>query len=69
LLDDLVERDPFLVLADFRAYADAQRRVAAAWQQPASWTRSSIINVARAGYFSSDRSIREYASKIWRVGS
>ncbi len=68
LLSDLVERDPFLVLADFRAYADEQRRVAAAWQQPARWTKSSILNVARAGFFSSDRSIREYAAKIWRVG-
>jgi glycogen phosphorylase len=68
LIDDLVERDPFLVLADFRAYAEAQQQVAAAWQNPASWTRSSILNVARAGYFSSDRSIREYAAKIWRVG-
>ncbi|HEY5925102.1 MAG TPA: glycogen/starch/alpha-glucan phosphorylase, partial [Kofleriaceae bacterium] len=68
LLSDLVERDPFLVLADFRAYAECQRRVAAAWREPAAWTRSSIVNVARAGYFSSDRSIREYAEKIWRVG-
>jgi glycogen phosphorylase len=68
LVDDLVERDPFLVLADFRAYAEAQRRVATAWRDPASWTRSSILNVARASYFSSDRSIREYATKIWRVG-
>ncbi|HEY5944118.1 MAG TPA: glycogen/starch/alpha-glucan phosphorylase, partial [Kofleriaceae bacterium] len=67
LVGDLVERDPFLVLADFRAYVEAQRRVALAWQQPAKWTRSSIVNVARAGYFSSDRSIREYAAKIWRV--
>jgi starch phosphorylase len=68
LINDLVERDPFLVLADFRAYCDAQREVAVAWQQPARWTRSSILNVARAGYFSSDRSIREYATKIWHVG-
>ena len=68
LVGDLVERDPFLVLADFRAYAEAQRAVAAAWREPATWLRSSILNVARAGYFSSDRSIREYAQKIWRVG-
>ncbi len=67
LLSDLVERDPFLVLADFRSYCDAQHEVAQAWKSPARWTRSSILNTARAGYFSSDRSIREYAKKIWRV--
>jgi glycogen phosphorylase len=67
LIKDLVERDPFLVLADFRAYADCQSKVAAAWRNPAAWTKASILNVARAGYFSSDRSIREYAKNIWRV--
>jgi starch phosphorylase len=67
LVDDLVHRDPFLVLADFRAYADAQARVSAAWRSPASWVRSSILNTARAGKFSSDRSIREYAQHIWRI--
>jgi starch phosphorylase len=67
LLGSLLEQDPFLVLADFRAYANAQREVADAWQRPATWQRSSILNVARAGRFSSDRSIREYAANIWRV--
>jgi starch phosphorylase len=67
LVKDLVERDPFFVLADFRAYSDAQAKVAAAWRHPAMWTRASILNVARSGYFSSDRSIREYAEHIWRV--
>ncbi len=67
LVRDLVERDPFLVLADFRAYAACQARVAAAWRNPSAWTKASILNVARAGYFSSDRSIREYAKNIWRV--
>ncbi|MDX2092068.1 MAG: glycogen/starch/alpha-glucan phosphorylase [Kofleriaceae bacterium] len=67
LLHDLVERDPFFVLADFRAYVDCQARVDAAWIDQRWWTRSSILNTARAGYFSSDRSIREYAEKIWRV--
>ncbi len=65
LVWDLRERDPFLVCADFRAYVDCQRRVDAAWRVPAAWTRSSILNVARAGRFSSDRSIRDYARLIW----
>ncbi len=67
LVNDLRERDPFLVCADFRAYADAQARVSEAWADPAAWTRSSILNSARAGRFSSDRAIREYATHIWRV--
>jgi starch phosphorylase len=67
LVGNLVEHDPFCVLADFRAYAECQARVAAAWRSPAAWTRASILNVARSGYFSSDRSIREYAKTIWRV--
>ncbi|HMG55532.1 MAG TPA: glycogen/starch/alpha-glucan phosphorylase, partial [Kofleriaceae bacterium] len=67
LVDDLLHRDRFLVLADFRAYADCQRRVEAVWRTPASWLRSSILNTARAGRFSSDRAIREYARAIWSV--
>jgi glycogen phosphorylase len=67
LVGDLRERDPFLVCADFRAYVDTQRRVAEAWRDPAAWTRSSILNVARAGKFSSDRAIAEYAQHIWDV--
>ena len=67
LVGDLRERDPFLVCADFRAYVDTQRRVSDAWRDPAAWTRSSILNVARAGKFSSDRAIGEYAQHIWDV--
>jgi len=67
LVNDLRERDPFLVCADFRAYSDCQRRVAELWQAPEKWVASSIINVARAGRFSSDRSISEYAKQIWNV--
>ncbi len=68
LLSSLLDHDPFLVLADFRAYAEAQHAVATRWRLPGRWTRSSIVNVARAGRFSSDRSIREYAAQIWRTG-
>ncbi len=67
LIDNLVHHDPFLVLADFRAYVDCQRRVDAAWREPATWLRASIENVARAGRFSSDRAIREYAEQIWNI--
>jgi starch phosphorylase len=67
LIRDLYERDPFCVLSDFRAYAAAQTRVAQAYANQTWWTRVSILNVARAGYFSSDRSIREYATKVWNV--
>ena len=67
LVRSLVEKDPFLVLADFRAYVDAQRRVARAWKDPDGWTRTSIANVAAMGRFSSDRSIREYARDVWHV--
>jgi starch phosphorylase len=67
LVDDLLHKDPFLVLADFRAYADCQRRVEELWRNPVAWVRSSILNTARAGRFSSDRAIREYARTIWNV--
>ena len=67
LVHDLRERDPFLVCADFEAYAACQRRVADLWQDPARWLASSITNVARAGRFSSDRAIAEYARDIWHV--
>jgi glycogen phosphorylase len=67
LVEDLLTSDPFLVLADFRAYVDCQEQVARTWGDPESWTRASVLNVARAGMFSSDRSIAEYCRKIWKV--
>ena len=67
LVDDLLHRDPFFVLADFRAYVDCQRRVDEVWRDPTRWVRSSILNTARTGRFSSDRAIREYAAEIWRL--
>jgi starch phosphorylase len=67
LVHSLIERDEFLVLADFRAYSDAQREVDRAWRDTAWWTRASILNTARCGFFSSDRAIHEYCRDLWRV--
>jgi starch phosphorylase len=63
----LIETDPFLVLADFRSYVACQERVAADFVDADAWTGRAIRNVSAMGPFSSDRSIREYAERIWRV--
>ena len=57
--------DYFLVLADYDSYIRCQEEVARAYQDPAAWTRKAILNVARCGMFSSDRSIKQYAGEIW----
>jgi starch phosphorylase len=67
LLDGLTSYDPFMVLADFAAYCEAHERVAAAWGDQERWSRSSVINSARSGHFSSDRTIAEYCREIWDV--
>jgi len=67
LVENLLYSDPFLVLADYADYLRCQDRVDAAWREPNRWTRMSILNTARAGKFSSDRSIREYCDKIWKI--
>jgi starch phosphorylase len=67
LVESLLSRDDYMLLADYRAYVDCQERVSRAYRDQKHWTRMSILNVARMGYFSSDRSIREYAEKIWNV--
>jgi starch phosphorylase len=67
LLDSLLHGDPFLVLADFASYAACQARVDEAYADAERWTRLSILNTARSGWFSSDRAIAEYAEHIWRV--
>jgi starch phosphorylase len=56
-----------MVLADFRSYSDCQARVDAAFRDRAGWARRAILNTARMGKFSSDRTIREYATDIWRL--
>jgi starch phosphorylase len=67
LLNNLLWNDPFMLLADYQSYVDCQDQVSALWRTPDSWTSKSILNVARMGKFSSDRSIRDYCDRVWRV--
>jgi starch phosphorylase len=57
------------VLADYQDYVDCQDKVSLLWRDPRTWTRQSILTVARSGRFSSDRAIREYCDQIWKVRS
>lgn len=67
LVDGLYEHDWFMVAADFDSYAAAQRRIDATWSDSHDWYAKAIHNVARMGWFSSDRTIRQYAGEIWNV--
>ncbi|MGB5732841.1 MAG: glycogen/starch/alpha-glucan phosphorylase [Thiohalocapsa sp.] len=67
LTENLIHSDPFMVLADFDAYVECQKQVDYAFRAPHNWDRMSILNTARIGKFSSDRSIQDYADDIWQI--
>lgn len=68
IVDDLINYDQYMLLADYASYIEVSEQAATAFfKQPDSWTRSSILNVARCGYFSSDRAVREYCQNVWKV--
>jgi starch phosphorylase len=67
LVESLITRDDYMLLADYQAYVECQQSVSRAYSDQSAWTRMSILNCARIGRFSSDRSIREYCRDIWNV--
>ncbi|MGL4617786.1 MAG: glycogen/starch/alpha-glucan phosphorylase [Chroococcidiopsis sp.] len=67
LIDSLLYRDEYLLLADYQSYVECQDRVSQAYRDRDRWTRMSILNVARIGKFSSDRAIQDYLQNIWKV--
>jgi glycogen phosphorylase len=67
IVDNLLGHDPFFLLADYQSYVDCQNRVSALWADQHNWTRKSILNVARMGKFSADRSVDDYCERIWKV--
>lgn len=67
IVDGLLGRDTFMLLADYQSYVERQDEVEQAYRDEERWTRMSILNTARCGYFSSDRSVRDYAEQIWQV--
>ncbi|MEB3190371.1 MAG: glycogen/starch/alpha-glucan phosphorylase [Snowella sp.] len=69
LTENLLHQDPYFLLADYQSYLNCQEEVSQAYQDPQHWTKMAILNVARMGKFSSDRSIREYCQEIWNIES
>ena len=67
MVDNLLDRDEYFVAADFASYVSTQQLISGEYVQPALWTRKAILNVARIGRFSSDRTVAEYAREIWHL--
>ena len=67
LLDTLLYHDEYMLLADYRSYVECQELVSQAYRDAENWTRMTILNVARMGKFSSDRSIWDYCQDIWKI--
>ena len=67
MLNNLLDRDEFMLLADFKSYMECQEKTSAAYADEDNWARMSILNTARMGRFSSDRAIKEYCDDIWHV--
>jgi glycogen phosphorylase len=67
IVESLLDHDPFLLLADYQAYIDAQDRVSGLWRDPHGWTSQSILNTVRIGKFSSARSMRDYCERVWKL--
>jgi len=67
ITDNLLWHDPFMLMADYPLYVACQELISETWQNPGKWNEMAILNVARMGKFSSDRSIQDYCEKIWHV--
>lgn len=67
IADSLKNTDPYMVLADFRAYLEAQEKIQQLYRQPDVWHRMSLMNIAGSGVFCADRAVEEYAQRIWRL--
>jgi glycogen phosphorylase len=67
VIGPLLDRDEYMVLADYRSYVDCHDQAGAAWADQERWTRMSILNTARSGFFSSDRTVRDYCRDIWHA--
>jgi starch phosphorylase len=67
VVDSLLHRDTYMLLADFAEYVAAQARVDALYRDPAAWARTALLNVAAMGSFSADRTVREYVDKVWSL--
>ena len=67
IIDSLLYHDEYLLLTDYQAYVEVQDQAAKAYQETDTWTKMSILNTARCGFFSSDRAMQQYCEEIWRV--